>query len=110
MNIEVMHSIILKLAMAAATSDGAEGEEGGKAVVLDAEQVMFMSRSLQVEFKKEAIKKLDEAVQSGDAEAEAMRRPSASCSADGGRPLGRRWPPDQLPPVSTTLAGRQVQV
>lgn len=91
MNIEMMHSIILKLAMAAATSDGAEGEDGGKAVVLDAEQVMFMSRSLQAlvsadkanadrtlklqaEFKKEAIKKLDEAVQSGDAEAEAMRK------------------------------------
>lgn len=47
MNIEMMHSIILKLAMAAATGGGDEGAEGAAAVVLDAEQVMFMSRSLQ---------------------------------------------------------------
>ncbi|WP_303705766.1 hypothetical protein [Brevundimonas naejangsanensis] len=106
MNIEVMHSIILKLAMAAATSDGAEGEEGGKAVVLDAE-VMFMSRSLQAEFKKEAIKKLDEAVQSGDAEAEAMRSQAhpvrlmaADRWADAGplinfHPYQRRWLDDK---------------
>lgn len=84
-NIEMMHGVVMRLL----TGEDDKGELGG--VTLDAEEVLQLSRSLQslagadktnaertlklkAEFQKEAIKKLDDAVQSGDAEAEAMRK------------------------------------
>ncbi|MFC5372878.1 phage protein Gp27 family protein [Brevundimonas faecalis] len=83
-NIEMMHGVVMRLL----TGEDENGELG--AVTLDAEEVLQLSRSLQslagadktnaertlrlkAEFQKEAIKKLDEAVQSGDAKEEAMR-------------------------------------
>lgn len=84
-NIEMMHGVVMRLL----TGENDNGELG--AITLDAEEVLQLSRSLQslagadktnaertlklkAEFQREAIKKLDEAVQSGDAEAEAMRK------------------------------------
>lgn len=88
MNIEMMHGVIMQTVMAASNAEGENGE--AQPVTFDPEQVMFLARSLQAlagadkanaeltlklkaEFQREAIKKLDAAVQSGDAKAEAMR-------------------------------------
>lgn len=88
MNIELMHGVVMQTIMAASEAEAETGE--AQAVTFDPEQVMFLSRSLQAlagadkanaeltlklkaEFQREAIKKLDAAAATGDAQAEAMR-------------------------------------
>jgi len=89
LNIELMHGVVMQT-LTAAAEKADDGEEAGP-VTFGPEEVMFLAKAMQslagadkanaertlklkAEFQKEAIKKLDEAVQSGDAEAEAMRK------------------------------------
>lgn len=87
LNLEFMHGAILRLVTA--TAEGEDGEV--QPVTFNPEEVMFLSRSMQAlagaeksnmertlklkaEFAKEAVKKLDTAVATGQADAEAMER------------------------------------